>query len=311
MLELLLEKRRKKLRRYKWFRRGQSLVFLLVFLLMFLSSPKLIDTEIMGSIETPEGVSAEIGEVLPQDKLPSGQAGSGKEPEAQAVEPQEPSSAADDCEFPEKFAPENDGIEREVKIAYLTFDDGPTHYLTDILQILAESEVPATFFMLEPSMSAHADVLSRMAEEGHAFGLHGVTHKRKQFYASQESVLGEMNTAQAKLQEITGIKTVLIRTPYGSKPYMTPAYREAVGAAGYKLWDWNVDSKDWFYRDERLVSHTLKQIEVLEKKKVTPVILLHERKETVQFLPQILAYLQSKNYVLKVPDAETEPVQFK
>jgi peptidoglycan/xylan/chitin deacetylase (PgdA/CDA1 family) len=304
MLEVLLEKRRKKLKKYKWLQRGRKLVFFLVFLLLFFCSPQFIDTEIMGSMEV--GLSEENRE---------------KESETQVVEPEEPVSENYEVEQEVKSekVPEvnqevnqvtNQEVNQEVKIAYLTFDDGPTGYLTNILDILAEYEVQATFFMLEPQMRAHADVLCRMNEEGHGLGLHGVTHNREQFYASQESVLGEMNIAQATLTEITGVKTVLIRTPYGSRPYMKPAYREAVEVAGYKLWDWNVDSKDWFYRDERLVSHTFKQIDALEKKKVTPVILLHERQETVQFLPQILEYLQSKNYVLKVPDAETVSVQF-
>jgi peptidoglycan/xylan/chitin deacetylase (PgdA/CDA1 family) len=305
MLEVLLEKKRKRLKRYKRLQRGRKLVLLLVFLLLFFSSPQFIDTEMLGSMEA--GLSEENTE---------------KESETQVAEPEKPVSENQVIEQevkPEKVlevnqeaSPANNlEVNEEAKIAYLTFDDGPTDYLTNILDILAEHEVQATFFMLEPQMSAHADVLCRMNEEGHGLGLHGVTHNRHQFYTSQESVLGEMNTAQARLEEITGIKTVLIRTPYGSKPYMKPVYREAVEAVGYKLWDWNVDSKDWFYRDERMVKDTLQQIEALEKKKVTPVILLHERQETVQFLPQILEYLQSKNYVLKVPDAETVPVQFK
>ncbi|MGI6587387.1 MAG: polysaccharide deacetylase family protein [Peptococcia bacterium] len=305
MLELLLEKRRKKLKRYKRLQRGRKLVFLLVFLLLFFSSPRFIDTEIMGSMEMDN---------LSSDKDSLSEENTEKESETQVVEQEEPVSENQVIEQEvrsEKVPEVNQEVNQEVKIAYLTFDDGPTSYLTNILDILAKYEVPATFFMLEPQMNVHANVLCRMNEEGHGLGLHGVTHNRQQFYASQESVLGEMNTAQATLAEITGVKTVLIRTPYGSRPYMKPAYREALGKAGYKIWDWNVDSKDWFYRDKRMVEDTLQQIEALEKKKVTPVILLHERKETVQFLPQILKYLQSKNYVLKVPDAETVPVQFK
>jgi len=198
---------------------------------------------------------------------------------------------------------------QEENIVYLTFDDGPTAYSTNILDILAEYDVQATFFMLEPLMSSRVNTLSRMKDEGHAFGLHGVSHDRNHFYASEESVLWEMNTAQTKLLELINLKTELIRVPYGSNPGMTPAYKEAVKVAGFKMWDWNVDSKDWFYRDERFVDNTIKQIEVLKMRKTTPIVLLHDRKETAEYLPLILEYLQSNNYIFKVITTEIEPVQ--
>jgi len=279
----LLEKRRKELLKQRWLPIWRKIVFFLVFFLLLFSNPQFINTEMMGSMET----SVYMAETL-HSAEENGENGDG-------------------CGVIEENCPED---EQELKIAYLTFDDGPTIYLTKILDILAEYEAQATFFMLEPQMKAHATVLCGLHEAGHGLGLHGVTHNYRLFYASRESVLGEMNTAQATLAEITGIKSVLIRTPYGSKPYLKPAYKEAIEEAGYQLWDWNVDSRDWFYRDERMVTDTIQQLAVLGKKEITPVILLHECRETVQFLPQILDYLQSEAYVLRAPSAETLPVQF-
>ncbi|MGI6144931.1 MAG: polysaccharide deacetylase [Clostridia bacterium] len=305
VVEELLAKRREKKKRYKRIQRWRKLVFLAVFLLTFLVFPSFINMETMGgSMEILENADTYEDEVslnidekvgMPDDQQNVQEANN----EADQQENHETNHAA---------VPETN---QEEKIVYLTFDDGPTDSLTNILDILAEYDVQATFFMLEPLMSCHVNTLSRMKDEGHAFGLHGVSHDRNLFYASEESVLWEMKTAQAKLLEIIGLNTVLIRVPYGSNPGMTPAYKEAVKAAGFKMWDWNVDSKDWLYRDERFVDYTIMQIEALEKKKTAPVILLHDRKETVAFLPQLLEYLRSNNYLFKVLTAEMEPVQLR
>lgn len=244
--------------------------FAIIFLLLF-SSPQFVNPEMVGSYEVVEQV-----------------------PEETVAEPVEPPLE----------------IDEDLKIAYLTFDDGPTVFLADILAILAEYEVKATFFMLEPQMWSHQEVLKDLAAAGHGLGLHGVSHNYKQFYASPESAREEMNTAQATLETITGVRTVLVRTPYGSSPYLKPAHREILEMEGFKIWDWNVDSRDWFYRDQRMVEDTLQQLAALEQKNEVPVILLHERSETVKFLPQILEYLLAHDYSLQVPDEETVPVQF-
>lgn len=315
MVEELLEKRREKGKRFKRIQRCRRLVFLMIFLLAFLGVPNFINTETMGrSMEITKDADTDEDSTLQHENGSADEvslnidAKVGMPDDRQEI-PQETNNEAvpeENCETNNAAIPETN---EEGKIVYLTFDDGPTAYLTNILDILAEFDVQATFFMLEPLMSSQVNTLSRMKDEGHGFGLHGVSHNRQDFYASQETVLGEMNTAQAKLLELIGLNTVLIRVPYGSNPGMTLAYREAVKAAGFKMWDWNVDSKDWFYRDQRFVDNTIKQVEALEKKKVDPVILLHDRRETCDFLPQLLGYLQSNNYIFKVLTAEMEPVQ--
>ncbi len=211
----------------------------------------------------------------------------------------------------QKISIEETELQNNSKVVYLTFDDGPNQYTDLIINILAKYNAKATFFMLEPQMEKNTGVLQRMKNEGHAFGLHGVTHDYRQFYQSSKSVITEMNTAQAKLYELTGVKTYLVRTPYGSKPYMKPEYMEAAQKAGYKIWDWNVDSKDWFYRDSRMVSNTIQQIMVLDKNNIQPVILFHDIKKTAEFLPQVLEYLIEKGYTFEILDTDLEPIQLK
>ena len=212
----------------------------------------------------------------------------------------------------EQFMPTEDKNTTETsnvlnKKAYLTFDDGPSPTTEILLSILEEYQVKATFFMLEPRMNLFPDAVIQIAENGHRLGLHGVTHNRN-IYRSEETVIDEMNLAQETLTSLTGIKAVLIRTPYGSKPDMTDSYKEAVAEAGFILWDWNVDSKDWFFKDARLINHTISQLQVLEESKADPVILLHDNKYTIEYLPQLLSYLIQNDYELFKLDATMEPV---
>ena len=193
---------------------------------------------------------------------------------------------------------------------YLTIDDGPSKSTARILDILKQYDVKATFFMLEPAMAAHSEELVRMAQEGHALGMHGVTHKKEVVYASEDSVVNEMLTGQAHIAELTGVTTPLFRAPYGSKPYMTEPYRQAVIEAGLSMWDWNVDSLDWKYRSEEYVEHTIQQVENLRAKGRTPVILIHDTEKTADSLPLLLEYLLEKGYQFALADGQTEPIQF-
>ncbi|WP_054949666.1 polysaccharide deacetylase family protein [Numidum massiliense] len=196
------------------------------------------------------------------------------------------------------------------KVAYLTFDDGPTPQSHEILDILKEFDAHATFFMLEPAMKEYPKAVKRMVEEGHAVGMHGVTHDQRAFYASVASVVGEMSAGRETIKKLTGVDTGLIRVPYGSYPHMTPVYKQAVASHGFTMWDWNVDSNDWRFRDGRFLETTIAQVNELEKKGETPVILLHDRAETVPHLRELLSFLKEKGYELEALDATVAPVQF-
>jgi peptidoglycan/xylan/chitin deacetylase (PgdA/CDA1 family) len=197
------------------------------------------------------------------------------------------------------------------KTIYLTFDDGPHKVSDQILLILDEFDAKATFFMLDGNMRNYPDAVKRMAADGHSLGAHGVTHDKTKIYQSPQTVIAEMDQTLNTIKEITGIDSTLIRTPYGSAPYMKEPYKKAVNDKGYQLWDWNVDSKDWYYRDKRLVDNTIAQVTDKAKKDEPLVILLHEREETLAQLPQLLDYLKKQNYEFKALGAEMTPIHLK
>jgi len=183
-----------------------------------------------------------------------------------------------------------------LKKVYLTFDDGPSAYTSSILEALNARGMKATFFMLEPNMNKYPDQLKQMIGQGHVPALHGVTHDAAKIYRSEKTVVAEMSQAQATLMKLTGSATTLIRTPYGSSPYMKPSYIEAVEKAGFQLWDWTVDSRDWQYRNGEFVGQVINQIEHFKFKDRPIVILMHDRNSTAEHLPRLLDYLTAHGY---------------
>jgi peptidoglycan/xylan/chitin deacetylase (PgdA/CDA1 family) len=196
------------------------------------------------------------------------------------------------------------------KMVYLTFDDGPESYSGEIIALLEKYHFKATFFMLDGNIRKYPDSARLMVKTGESVGLHGVTHSRKLFYATVDSVLGEINQDRNTLKEITGVDTILIRTPFGSVPNLTPEEKKAVFDNGYLMWDWNIDSKDWYFRDGRFVDNVIDQLQRRAGKPGPIVILMHEKKETLAQLPRLFDYLSQHHYECKVIDRTVDPIHF-
>lgn len=200
-------------------------------------------------------------------------------------------------------------MKRKNKIVYLTFDDGPSEYTNEILSILKKYDCKATFFMLSNRIRKDEHMVSKIVEDENAVGLHGVSHNYKKIYRSPNTVVDEMNICNHSLEKAAGIRTNLIRVPYGSVPYMTKPYRQAVEKEGYKLWDWNIDGRDSLSKNVTS-SDVIKAIKKQIKYQKTPVILLHEKKWTVQALPYILEYLKENGYRTVIIDQNEKPMNF-
>lgn len=144
--------------------------------------------------------------------------------------------------------PQPETVTPDGKIIYLTFDDGPSQYTEQLLDVLAKYNVKATFFVIN---SGYTDVLKRMAEEGHSIGIHSVTHDYKAIYADADTFFSELRQMQSIIQEKAGITTTLVRFPGGSSntvscfnPGIMTRLTQAVEDSGYQYFDWNVDSND-------------------------------------------------------------------
>jgi peptidoglycan/xylan/chitin deacetylase (PgdA/CDA1 family) len=198
----------------------------------------------------------------------------------------------------------------EKKTVYLTFDDGPAPFSGEIIKLLEEYQFKATFFMVDGNIRKYPEAVKLMAKSGDTVALHSVSHNQKKFYKSKKSVLSELTQNRKTLMEISGINSFIMRTPYGSAPNMTNEYKKAVKDNGYLMWDWNIDSKDWYYKDKRYVKSVIEQIKKKKDSDEPLVILLHEREETLAHLPKLLDYLKKHGYEGKPISNSTTPIQF-
>ncbi|MBM7586152.1 peptidoglycan/xylan/chitin deacetylase (PgdA/CDA1 family) [Bacillus pakistanensis] len=196
------------------------------------------------------------------------------------------------------------------KTLYITFDDGPNENTKSILNLLNKYNAKATFFMLEPNMRKFPEAVTAMVENGHAVGLHGVSHNQEVIYESSQSVVGEMTKAQRTLENIAGIHSDLIRVPYGSVPHMKPSYFDAVDQKGFKLWDWNIDSEDWKFHHGEFVQKVLNQLEEFPYQHEPKVVLLHEKSTSLQYLDSLLQKLTDMGYQMQALTEQMDTVTF-
>ncbi|OBZ18518.1 hypothetical protein A8L34_02765 [Bacillus sp. FJAT-27264] len=209
---------------------------------------------------------------------------------------------------PQRLAPEPPKQKPGQKMIYLTFDDGPTIATKDILDTLQNYDAKATFFMLEPKMKESPSMVKRIVTEGHSAGLHGVTHDKYKFYQSPQTSINEMTKAQETLEDLTGVHSTIIRTPYGSVPYLTDSFRTALDKQGFTLWDWNVDSSDW--SNGQYLSTTIHQIQKQVSAGIIPIVLMHDKPETAKHLPALLKFLSQNGFMTKTIGSDTQPYSF-
>ena len=129
-------------------------------------------------------------------------------------------------------------------VVALTFDDGPEPGHTEaILAVLAQQQVPATFFLIAEKAKAHPDLVERMrALPGAVIGNHSWSHPNFHDIPSEEQAR-EVDSADALLHADIG-STPLFRYPYGNSSCET---NERVHTMGYRIVGWHVDSCDWAY----------------------------------------------------------------
>lgn len=201
-------------------------------------------------------------------------------------------------------------IDRKENVVYLTFDDGPTNVTGKLLDILNQYEMTATFFMVGPKIKEHPKIVKRMHKEGFGLALHGMTHDIHQVYRHPFAPSEEMAQAQEILEDITGVRSEVVRMPYGSIPYLTEEMRYVLQTNDFKIWDWNVDSLDWEFSNKQYVYHTIKEIEKVTQLGEAPVVLLHDREETVKHLPKLLTYLEKQGFQTKILTNDMAPYTF-
>lgn len=134
---------------------------------------------------------------------------------------------------------------------HLTFDDGPHPTLTpELLDILKQNHVKATFFMIGQNVRRFPDIVRRVEAEGHAIGNHSDTHPHLT-QLDVPGIEGEVDRCESSLEAALGHKVGLFRPPYGDHNAIV---RGVLFDRGFDLdVTWNVDSEDWKSLDRRVI----------------------------------------------------------
>ncbi|WP_334076090.1 polysaccharide deacetylase [Paenibacillus sp. A14] len=203
------------------------------------------------------------------------------------------------------------GAGKKEKVVYLTFDDGPSKLTDEVLRILAEERVTATFFVLGKQAERSPEVIHRIAEAGHALGNHTYNHEYGELYKSFPEFWEQIKRTEEVLREITGERPEMVRAPGGTYGHFDKTYFNLLKLGGYKVFDWNVDSGDSKRRNVP-ASEILSNIKSA-KLQNEMIVLLHDgpgHKESVKALPDIIRFYKKHGYIFRALTPEQEPVQF-
>ncbi|MFA9375393.1 MAG: polysaccharide deacetylase family protein [Lachnotalea sp.] len=200
-------------------------------------------------------------------------------------------------------------------VAYLTFDDGPSDNTSEILDILKEYNVKATFFVVGNETDEAKALYKRIVEEGHTLGMHSYAHQYSEIYASVESFANDEKKLRDLLFEATGVVSTLYRFPGGSNNLVSnidmTEFIKYLNHEGITYFDWNVVSGDATSQDidvDTLVSNVLNNVGLYE----TSVILMHDtssKTTSVEALRNIIENLQSLEIEMRPLDESVPHVQ--
>lgn len=142
---------------------------------------------------------------------------------------------------PEKVDPGED-------IVYLTFDDGPSQYTSELLDVLDRYNVKATFFVVN---TGYDEMIAEEYRRGHTVAVHTASHDYDKIYASEDAYFADFREMSDIIYEQTGTRPTMLRFPGGSSntvssfnPGIMSRLAQDVTDMGFQYYDWNVSSGD-------------------------------------------------------------------
>lgn len=181
----------------------------------------------------------------------------------------------------------------------ITIDDGPDPAWTpQVLDLLEEYGVKATFCMTGLQAEAHPDLVKDVVAAGHRLCDHTVSHdtamdKKSEAYQAKEILDAERMIIEAS----GGVRPVYYRAPGGA---FTPYSRKLAASHGMRPLGWNVDTKDFERPGSDAIVATVKR-----ELSNGPTILFHDaggdRTQTVEALRQVLPWLKEQGRTFGFP----------
>ncbi|AFY83700.1 polysaccharide deacetylase family protein [Oscillatoria acuminata] len=177
------------------------------------------------------------------------------------------------------------------KAIALTFDDGPWPIYTEqVLDILEQNDIKATFFLIGQHLKHHSAIAEKVVEAGHALGNHTWNHHYHN--VPREVAAKEIEDTAALIYEVTGFKTEWFRPPGG---VLTNGLNAYALSQNYAVAMWSSDARESSFSSSGALVNN-----VLNGAKPGGIVLLHDgggnRSATVQALPIIITKLKERGY---------------
>ncbi|NQE36668.1 polysaccharide deacetylase family protein [Microcoleus asticus] len=188
-------------------------------------------------------------------------------------------------------------LDSQHKAIALTFDDGPWPKTTkQILDILKENNIKATFFWVGRYLKTSPEIGKQVAAAGHAIGNHTWNHEYLKY--NEDGAAREIDRTSSLIEELTGVQTSMFRPPGGILNNGLVAYAQK---KNYAVVMWSADSFDWRTLTESLMDNVMRQANS------GGIVLMHDgggnRSRTVKALPDIIARLRNEGYIfVTVPE---------
>lgn len=210
--------------------------------------------------------------------------------------------------------------EKYNKIAYLTFDDGPSKNTEKILNILDKYNIKVTFFVVGPKCNFKDELLKKIVKSGHSLAIHSYTHNYNDIYSSKENYLKDFYLCLEWIKEVTGIIPSIYRFPGGSsntiasKTLIKDIIQE-LETKGFHHADWNVDTLDSYVKNEpsKVISNAMTSLKRNENNKhYYQTILMHDdiyKPATIDALPNLIEKIIAKGYRFKTLNVDSHFIQ--
>ncbi len=220
------------------------------------------------------------------------------------------SGVDEEYERTEITASEDADEEGQVRKVYLTFDDGPSDNTGRILDILADCDVKATFFVVGKEEKKYQSLYKRIVEEGHTLAMHSYSHRYNEIYQSLESYSADLSRLQEFLYDTTGVWCRYVRFPGGSSNTVSRVdMRELIAYLDdqdMSYFDWNISSGDaasGYISPDTIIRNCTAKLQDYDE----AIILLHDASEkdsTVEALPELIETIRAMDDTKILPITE-------
>ena len=220
--------------------------------------------------------------------------------------------------YPDFYAPQplQNGVRKE-GVIYLTFDDGPSVRTGEILNVLKEKDVKATFFVVCTKNEYNQRMMKRIVEEGHTLAMHTGSHNYTKMYASVEAYLTDMYQIFTQIKEVTCTTPSLYRFPGGSiNNYNSGISHELIAEMlrrGFVPFDWNISSRDAATVTPLPVETIVENVVAEAKNRSYGIVLMHDaqsKSTTVEALGPMIDKLRELGFTFEALTPETKSILF-